>query len=83
MNNIYQSSYFCRKFSALGRIFNHSRTRKILSWRFYELHFFSKPLIETQNYSGGSLLLKSLKGSFIFNRLQLIFEEEKRQNDEK
>jgi hypothetical protein len=58
-------------------------TRKICSWKFHELHFFSKPIIEAQNYSGGSLLVKSLKGSFLFNRLQLIFEEEKRQNDEK
>ena len=83
MNDISGSSVFCRKMKKIAEFFRQSVAGRLLSWKFYELDFFSKPIVQVQNFTETSLAVKYLSESFLYRQMQLIFEEEKSRNDKK
>ncbi|HKL10085.1 MAG TPA: hypothetical protein VJ990_01495 [Clostridia bacterium] len=83
MNDISKSSAFCRKMKIIAGFFRQSVTGRVLSWKFYELNFFAKPIVEVQNFTETSLAAKYLSESFLYRQMQFIFEEEKSRNDKK
>ncbi len=83
MNEPSKSSVFCRTIKTSAEFFRQSLAGRLLSWKFYELDFFSKPIVQVQNFTETSLAVKYLSESFLYRQMQLIFEEEKSRNDKK
>jgi len=74
---------FCGKMKTIAHFFRQSFTGRALRWKFYEMNFYSKPVIKVQNFTESSLAAKYLSESLLYRQMQLIFEGEKSRNDKK